>query len=123
MTEISRLPSAFPMNRRSFGRRTVCKPAVIIPEYGNQLTCTVVDQSEAGVGLRTAEIGSVPDLFVLLIECDDLVVSCQVAHRTNGVIGVKFLHTPRKASRMGTPGALRAKQFVQGVLGPHRNNR
>ncbi len=109
--------------RRSFGRRKVCKQAAIIGEDRLRLECTVVDQSEAGAGLRVSDMSAVPEMFNLWIECEDWVVLCRVAHRTNGIVGVRYLRAPRRASRIGTPGARRAEQVVKAVLAPHRNKR
>ncbi len=114
---------ALPEMRRSFGRRRVCKQAAIMGENRLRLECTVVDQSEAGAGLRVSDVGAVPELFNLWIECEDWVVLCRVAHRTNSVVGVQYLRAPRRASRIGTPGARRAEQVVKAVLAPPRNKR
>ena len=123
MIDAKKIPEASPIERRNFGRRTVCKRAVIIGENQPRLECTVVDQSEAGAGLRVTDMTEVPEIFNLWIESEDWVVLCRLAHRTNGVVGVQYLRAPRKASRVGTPGALRAKQAVRSVLASNRNNR
>ena len=123
MTYVTKVMEASPAERRSFGRRTVCKRAAIIGDNRLRLECTVVDQSEAGAGLRVADMAAVPEIFNLWIESDDWVVMCRVAHRTNGVVGVQYLRAPRRASRLGTAGAHRAKQVVKFALAPPRTNR
>lgn len=123
MTYTTKVMDATPAERRNFGRRTVCKKAEIIGENKLRLECTVVDQSEAGAGLRVADMTAVPEIFNLWIEIEDWVVLCRVAHRTNGVVGVQYLRAPRRASRIGTPGALRAKQAVRSALAPPRTSR
>lgn len=120
MSEVAKVGGALPAERRIFGRRTVCKKAAIIGDNQLRLECTVVDQSESGAGLRVADMAAVPEVFNLWIESEDWVVLCRVAHRTNGIVGVQYLRAPCRASRVGTPGALRAKQIARSVLMPPR---
>jgi hypothetical protein len=85
--------------RREFGRRKICKPAEIVVDAKNRMPCTLVDLSQSGVGLRVAEVSTVPEI-----------------HRTGGVIGAQFLSAPRKASRIGSASAREAQRAMRTIL-------
>ena len=86
------------MERRQFGRRTVFKPAIIMQERQDRIDCTVIDISQGGARIQYHKVGELPDEFTLIIEEDDMVVECRVAHRQASSIGVQFMRLPRKLS-------------------------
>lgn len=88
------------IERRRFGRRDVCKPAVILLADGERHRCMIANISEGGALLNPLEVRDFPDRFELVIPSDDVVVSCRVAHRTAGKIGVEYISLPRRASRV-----------------------
>lgn len=99
--------------RRQFGRRAMCKPAIIIGGNCERYPCTIVDISESGVGLRTKHIEEVAERFYLLDEAEDTIILCQLVHKTNGILGAKFLRAPRVASQFNTQSALRVHDAMQ----------
>lgn len=101
--------AARPAERREFGRRRTCKPAQILSPGGAAIGCIVVNMSEGGAALRVSGSEAAPDTFHLLIEADDLVVLCRVAHRTACTIGVEFLRSPRLVSRLNSRGSQLAR--------------
>lgn len=88
------------IERRRFGRRDVCKSAVILPPGGKSVPCVVVNMSDGGALLNRLDDVDVPDIFELVIPTDDVVTACRVAHRTGGKIGVEYISLPRRASRV-----------------------
>ena len=106
-----------PTERRRFGRRDTFKPAAIVVDGGATLACIVVNISQGGALLQTDGSDCAAERFDLLIEADDMIVACRVAHRTSGKIGVEFVASPRRASRQGTESSRRARIAVAAVLG------
>ena len=86
---------------RRFGRREVFKRAEIRPiSGGTPVRCYVVNISNAGALLQMNGHVVSEDVFNLYVEEDDMLVKCAVAHRTNGNIGVKYVSSPVRASRI-----------------------
>lgn len=107
------LPVPRGTDSRQFGRRTVYKPAVILDRAGGRLACIVVDLSEGGAALRLCETARPPAVFALLIEADDVIVACEIAHQTGSTMGVRFIRSPRRASRLAQPMAQRRRDELR----------
>ena len=104
-------------DQRQFGRRKVLKGAQIILPSGNKLACFVVDISENGAGIRLPATQMLSGDFELLIEPDDVIVLCRIVHRTNDIVGVEYLRSPRIASRINTPASTQARRLAQFLYG------
>lgn len=84
--------------RRQFGRRGTCKSAKIIPETGDFLNGTVVNQSDHGAGILLTNAAPMPEQFELLIEVDDTITLCRLTWQNGENVGATFLRSPRRAS-------------------------
>lgn len=85
-------------DRRQFGRRDTFLRGTVVTEDGVSLPCTIVNVSDGGAALRMTGDAEVPDTFFLVVQSDDMIVSCRVAHRTDGKIGIAYISMPRRAS-------------------------
>lgn len=85
-------------DRRRFGRRDTCQRAMILTEDGVSLPCTIVNIGDGGAALRMSGECEAPDNFYLVIQAEDVIVPCRVAHRTDGKVGVAYMGMPRRAS-------------------------
>jgi hypothetical protein len=104
------------VDRRGFGRRNTFKSATILTTIGDTAQCVVVNLSVGGALLRLrSNLGSL-DTFELHIEEDDILVLCRVVHRTDGNVGVQFIRSPRRASRVCQDKSDRMKPFLKSVL-------
>lgn len=117
MSGPQRFPDQPNRERRRFGRRTTFKSARILAEGLLPLDCMLVDISDGGAGLRISDDPSLPPTFELFIEADDIIVLCRVAYRTAGKVGVEFLRSPRRASRLSNPSSQKARDFVRRIFG------
>jgi hypothetical protein len=82
--------------RRGSPRRRVLKGAIIA--YGDRkitLPCTVRNLSATGARVRIEASVSAPDSFILFIEMDGIEVDCEVIHRSDKDLGVKFVSPKR----------------------------
>lgn len=86
--------------RRSFGRRNTFKCAAIHTPAGEVAHCVIVNLSAGGAMLQLRSEPLPLDDFELLIEEDNILVSCHVVHRTEGRVGVQFTRSPRRASQV-----------------------
>ena len=103
--------------RRKFGRRKTFKPATIVGPGGESISCVVVDISEVGAKIGLAAPDAAPDHFELTIVDDDFTVKCEVIHRQDTAIGVRFIASPRRLSWGSTISTAKAKEFVRRVIG------
>lgn len=94
-----RAAKKFPSSRekRRFGRRKLFKPAVFEGDGGNRLPCVIVDISEGGARIQFRDGVIMPRVFVLLLEEEDLCISCQMVHRAANSCGI-FVGSPRRLS-------------------------
>lgn len=83
-------------DRRAFGRRSCLKNARIVLVSGLEIPCFVVNVSDGGALLQLKRGACEHHSFNLIIEEDDILVACEVAHRTNDRIGVRYLRMPRR---------------------------
>jgi hypothetical protein len=86
--------------RRASPRRRVLKGAIIA--YGDRkmsLPCTVRNLSATGARVRIEAAVSAPDSFILFIEMDAIEVDCEVVHRSEKDLGVKFVSPTRPVKR------------------------
>jgi PilZ domain len=94
--------------RRAAPRRRVLKGAIIA--YGDRkmsLPCTVRNLSTTGARVRIEDAVSAPDSFILFIEMDGIEVDCEVVHRSDKDLGVKFVSPTRSVKPK--------RQIVKGV--------
>lgn len=108
------------VDRRSFGRRNTFKSATILTSSGDKALCVVVNISAGGALLRLRSEPSCLDTFELHIEEDDILVLCRVVHRTDGNVGVQFIRSPRRASRVCKDKSDRMKPFLASVFHTRR---
>lgn len=108
------------VDRRRFGRRETFKAARIVVPVLPPVRCFVVNLSTGGALLQLKEDEVVRDEFKLIIEDDDIIVSCAVVHRSDARIGVRFTSSPRRASRLGTVSQERAASTVGAIFGQRR---
>ena len=104
------------IERRQFGRRKVCKPAHAIYSDGTILKVVVVDISAQGAGLQSSDANTLPENFELLIHADDMIVACRVVHRSDRLVGVCFLASPRIASRANTEKSTEIRAHLSRAL-------
>ena len=76
--------------RRQFGRRQTNVHAYISTRGRPLLPCVMRDISEGGALLEVHHPEWVPSRFRLLIETMRVEVDCEVAHRTDVAVGVRF---------------------------------
>ncbi|MFM9937913.1 MAG: PilZ domain-containing protein [Hyphomicrobiaceae bacterium] len=117
MTYARKLNHPQPTDRRDFGRRDTFKRAMIVGQAGERVACVVVNLSRGGALLQVDATLVTLELFDLLMEEDDILISCRVAHRARGKMGVQFLRSPRRASRVGSLGQQRAQSMVRLLVG------
>jgi hypothetical protein len=86
----------FPSERRSAPRRRVLKGAVItFNERTFSYACTLKNISDTGARLQVGDSIAIPCRFDLVVEIDGMEVSCAVAWRLKGELGVRFISAPR----------------------------
>lgn len=79
------------VERRQFGRRQTYVHARIHPRGRPSLPCIMRDVSEGGALLQVAHPQWLPKRFRLIIEADGTETDCEVVHRTEDAVGVRFL--------------------------------
>lgn len=92
LSEISSLSTA-PAElheKRSSVRYAASGVAIIKPEFGLPITCTLVDRSEGGARLKVLSVLGIPDTFILIIEAEQM--RARIAWRSVGEIGVALTH-------------------------------
>lgn len=105
-----------PADRRRFGRRETFKAAEILLDDGRRCAAVVLDISEGGALLKVQ--GDLPqeEHFSLLIPEDDFIVYCRSAHRSGEKMGVEFIRSPRRASRINSHGSQRGRMLAMQIL-------
>jgi hypothetical protein len=91
-------------DRREFGRRATFKRAKICFPADIEHDCIVIDLSDGGARVRLLGTVEPPATFDLKIPGDDFIVTCEVAHRTDQSVGVKFVRSPRRLSWQKSSG-------------------
>jgi hypothetical protein len=72
-------------------RQRTFKGGSISFEFATGIECTIRNLSETGACLAIESTVAVPDSFTLIIKPEGTRRSCQVAWRSSGRIGVRFL--------------------------------
>ena len=78
------------VERRQFGRRQTFFHGVITGSGGCALPCIVRDLSAGGARIQVEMATWLPSRFRLVIE-GTLRSDCQIVHRSNDAVGVRFL--------------------------------
>lgn len=104
-------------DRRRFDRWITVKNAFIIPGRGESMRCITANWGAGGALLEMENSGNgcPGEAFRLLIGDDDMLISCAVAHRTDGKIGVRFVGAAMRASRFGILSDPRAHRRTPGL--------
>jgi len=79
------------IERRQFGRRQTCLHGIITPRGRASEPCIVRDVSEEGALLEVAHPTWLPTRFHLLLEANGFETDCEVMHRTDKAVGVRFV--------------------------------
>lgn len=77
--------------RRQFGRRWTNILGWITVEGRPRLACHVKNFSEGGALLLVDRAVTLPFTFLLHIEAIDFKIGCEVRHRSEGHVGVRFI--------------------------------
>ena len=104
------------IEKRRFGRRDTFKRSTILLADESHLPCVVVNISQGGALIQIDEPARLDDRFHLLIPEDDLLVACRIAHRTNGKVGVAYIRSPQRASRLKNHNRARIRNMLQFAL-------
>lgn len=84
-------PAAAPLaahEKRASVRSAASGVAIIKPDFGLPITCTLVDRSDGGARLKVLSVLGIPDRFALILEAEQ--VQARIAWRSVGEIGVAF---------------------------------
>jgi hypothetical protein len=92
------LPIDKPSDRRQFGRRRVFKAGIIVQGDNQRLPITIMDISDGGARIKTAEPHRVEKEFSLEIPEDDFVVKCRLVWLEEDAVGAEFIKSPRRLS-------------------------
>lgn len=87
--------------RRQFGRRKTCKPAILSyadPDGEHHIDCVVVDISAGGARVSSSEIDRLPEKIQLKIPEDDFAVNCRRIYVKDGYMGLQFISPPWRPS-------------------------
>jgi hypothetical protein len=84
--------------RRQFGRRRTCLHAVIVSRGRPAEPCVVRDISVGGALLEVSKPLLLPHRFRLHIEANGLDLECEIAHRGDNGVGVRFVGNLSPAS-------------------------
>lgn len=76
--------------RRQFGRRLTCVHGVIRTRGRPDVTCTVRNISEGGALLQVSQPAWLPSRFQLFIEVSKSERECEIVHRGEITVGVRF---------------------------------
>jgi hypothetical protein len=79
-----------PVERRQFGRRRTCLHATIAPRSRPCEPCIVRDISASGALLEVSKPSLLPSRFRLIVEANGLETDCEVVHRGDTAVGVRF---------------------------------
>lgn len=74
--------------KRASVRSAASGVAIIKPDFGLPITCTLVDRSDGGARLKVLSVLGIPDRFALILEAEQ--VQARIAWRSVGEIGVAF---------------------------------
>lgn len=77
--------------RREFGRRPSRTDAYVVVDGRPAVSCVLLNISDTGAFLQVSDSFSPPAVFHLVLPNNRIDVSCQVRHRTQEGIGVKFI--------------------------------
>jgi hypothetical protein len=103
-------------NRRAFGRRNCLKSGRIVLTSGCEIPCLIVNISEGGALLQLKGGACDHDAFSLILEEDNIIVLCEVAHRTNGRIGVRYVRMPRRLGFRKNESAESPGKVIAGLI-------
>jgi hypothetical protein len=78
------------IEKRQFGRRQTVLHAVVHPRGRPSIHCIVRDLSIGGARIETNAQAWLPSRFLLIIEALNFEAECQVMHRSNNCVGVRF---------------------------------
>jgi hypothetical protein len=110
------------IERRQFGRRTVCKRAKLFSQDRTWRRCIVVDISEGGARIQMLE-GEPSRFHTLVIPEDDSAYACEIVNRRADQIGVRFVAIPQRIASFtaNTCGAviMRRSQSEYVPIQPH----
>ena len=79
-----------PAERRHFGRRQTCVHACISARGRSPIPCVMRDVSEAGALLEVSDPQWLPPRFRLIVEANGFEVDCEIVHRSDNAVGVRF---------------------------------
>jgi hypothetical protein len=79
------------MERRQFGRRQSYLHATISARGRPPLPCVMRDVSDGGALLEVSHPEWLPTRFRLMIEATSFEADCEIAHRTETAVGVRFV--------------------------------
>ena len=79
-----------PAERRHFGRRQTCVHGIISARGRSAIPCVMRDVSEGGALLEVDRPEWLPSRFRLIVEANGFNVECEIAHRTDNAVGVRF---------------------------------
>jgi hypothetical protein len=80
--------------RRQFGRRQTCLHGMIVARGRPREPCVMRNISSGGALLEVGRPFLLPHRFRLHIEVNGLDVECEIAHRDENVVGVRFIGAP-----------------------------
>jgi hypothetical protein len=85
-------PKGFPhvLERRQFGRRQTKLYATISTSGRPLKPCVVRDLSASGARMEVDFPAWLPSRFRLMIEATEFEADCEIVHRTNDAVGVRF---------------------------------
>lgn len=79
------------IERRRNARYLISKDATILFDDGRrEMTCMIVEMSNAGARLHPADPHALPESFALVIAPGED-VTCEIVHRADLEIGVRFI--------------------------------
>jgi hypothetical protein len=82
--------NSHPVEARQFGRRQTCWHAVISAPGRSSIACIVRNISEDGALLEVAQASWLPSRFRVIIEANKFEADCEIVHRTDNAVGVRF---------------------------------
>ena len=86
------------IDRRNFGRRSLCKVARLIRSDLTAVPATVLNMCEVGATIRLSEPPCIGNEFDLEVPEDDFAVQCRVIWLKEDAVGVEFVRSPRRLS-------------------------
>jgi hypothetical protein len=110
-------PSLRGAERRQFGRRNTICHAMACARGRPSSPCVVRDVSLGGAKVELEQSASLPNRFRLIVSAWQFEAECEVVHRTDESVGVRFLScigSPlwqgrEQNARAGDPGVLRVQ--------------